>query len=62
MHCFCKDLTSLPGYQLIPEGCPAWKVVLIEKKNKVIEDNARVSVIYYHCVLLLAVSDVVQRM
>ncbi|KAK2180827.1 hypothetical protein NP493_425g05029 [Ridgeia piscesae] len=28
------DVTQLPGYQPVLEGCVAWKAALIEKKNK----------------------------
>jgi len=35
------DVTTLPGYQIIPPGTPEWKVTLIEKKNAQIEAEAR---------------------
>ena len=36
------DPTALPGYQEVPDNCPAWKKAMIEKKNKELEENAKV--------------------
>ena len=37
------DVTQLPGYQPVLEGCVAWKAALIEKKNKELVEKEKVS-------------------
>ena len=39
-----SDVTTLPGYQEVPENLPQWKKALIERKNKELYEKAMVSI------------------
>ncbi len=42
MYVDVVDPRTLPGYQEVPDNCPTWKKAMIEKKNKELEDKAKV--------------------
>ena len=46
-----SDPASLPGFRPIPDNCPEWRRAMLEKKNKELEEAAKVRQVGYSILL-----------